>query len=244
MTPVRLTIRLTITVLITSLTGCSDWRIGEASHNYTPAQGQITGPAPALLTFTGPDGEGFGTVTALQDGRLLTAAHVLHGSIPLQLDGESIHALDIARWGRGESETIMGYVGDWVEFRAEPFDAPGWQVSDRRPEAGDNVIIRGYTLPFDVTGQPLLQEVRVRVREAPWWIKFPDHRHYIYVVPPSGDSNIDFHGMSGGPVLLQDAATCTETLVGIYSGTITAKWLIFRSKVWVIQPWPPDGDSR
>lgn len=194
--------------------------------------------------------EAWGTATPLADGSLVTARHVFK-YFPTEINRQRIQSIDVL--GRGAtlaSESgvrgVRGHVfaGDWVHFRARPYDADsGWvQIENRpRPVPGQTVVVRGYRASYECSQMPVIAEVYLKVRDAPSWVDASE-KSLIFAEPAYRGRAEDTGGMSGGPVLLQ-CGDSGEVLVGIFLGRITEEFLFFRSQLYVIQPWPPADDE-
>lgn len=183
--------------------------------------------------------DGWGTLTALSDGTLVTAGHVF--GFPLLVDGSEVSSIDVLE--RGTSHAVrMGdmssFRGDWVHFRVEPLVRAGWDVATSPPRPGEEVVIRGY-VDCEHRDAPVAIEFGARLREAPAWAE-AIAPGMLFAEPVEGGNAFAAHGASGGPVLISD--NDSERLIGIFLGFAERGNAFLRERVWVIQPWPPAQD--
>src|SRR5690606_869816 len=148
---------------------------------------------------------------------LVTAAHVLERGFPVRIGQRQLEGIDIIRRGRTRGSRTDA-LGDWVLFRAAPFEGRGWAAATdaHAPHGGQHAVLRGFVRSKDASGQltPLLVEIPVRFRNRPWWMSGEELDSFRFVDPLDGAARLDLSGMSGGPVLVEDGSG-REWLVGI-----------------------------
>lgn len=209
-------------------------------------QGQVheSAPAPVLITHA----RGWGTATPLADGTLVVTSHVFR-HFPTEINGQPPRSLDVIRRPRrlpgrlGEGECDQSsFEGDWVQLRVEPSSAwaGGWKphpdvVSRGTIPPGTVVEITGYARSADTPPRAVLCTVLARIVEPPGWAEAGE-RMLFFAQAVAADTKTD--GMSGGPVVLVDAAG-NKQLVGIFLGRITRDFFGVGQTRLVVQPWPP-----